>query len=208
MRFLSIFDLSASKRQFALAALSLAASALLVACGGGGTTTDNGAASKTTTSNSGTVQTGLRTLDSTFGSLKAVSYSPFRTGDQGSEIPSKANVLQDLQLLDAAGFKLIRLFSSSEKVAGMVLGVLADPDNGLNIKVQLGAYPNSFEYWVSDPVEKAKIQAANDDELARTVAYANSYPDIVKTVSVGNETMVSWSSVPISTKQMAKYVRR
>ncbi|MBV5333204.1 hypothetical protein JZU54_06630, partial [bacterium] len=66
MRFLSIFDLSASKRQFALAALSLAASALLVACGGGGTTTDNGAASKTTTSNSGTVQTGLRTLDPTF----------------------------------------------------------------------------------------------------------------------------------------------
>ncbi len=207
MRFLSIFDLLASKRQFVRAAMSIAASALVVACGGGGTTSDNGAANKTTTSNAGTVQTGLRTLDPSFGTLKAVSYSPFRTGDQGSETPSEVDVLQDLKLLEGAGFKLIRLFSSSEKVAGTVLKVLADPMNGLNIKVQLGAYPNTFEYWVTDPIEKAKIQAANDEELARTVTYALSYPNIVLAVSVGNETMVSWSSVPISTKQMAKYVR-
>jgi len=206
MRVPSILALLNGNRRVALATLCVVASALLTACGGGGTTSDNGATSKTTISNSGTVQTGLRTLDPTFGTLKAVSYSPFRSADQGSETPLEEDVLVDMQLLHAAGFKLIRLFSSSEKVAGMVLKVLA-AHKELPIKVQLGAYPNTFEYWVTDPVEKAKIQGANDDELARTVAYANSYPDIILAVSVGNETMVSWSTVPISTKQMAKYVR-
>jgi len=206
MRVTSILALLNGNRRVAFATLCVVASALLTACGGGGTTSDNGATNKTTISNSGTVQTGLRTLDPTFGTMKAVSYSPFRSGDQLSETPLEDDVLQDLQLLHAAGFKLIRLFSSSEKAAGMVLKVLAARKE-LPIKVQLGAYPNTFEYWVSDPVEKARIQAANDDELARTVAYANSYPDIVLAVSVGNETMVSWSTVPISTKQMAKYVR-
>jgi len=57
------------------------------------------------------------------------------------------------------------------------------------------------------PLWKASIQAANEDEMARGVTLANTYPEVVA-VSVGNETMVTWSFVPISTTTMAGYIKK
>jgi exo-beta-1,3-glucanase (GH17 family) len=56
------------------------------------------------------------------------------------------------------------------------------------------------------PIWVANLQAGNEAEIARTVALANSYPEVVA-VSVGNETMVSWSFVQISTSMMAGYIK-
>ena len=163
-------------------ALAGALAAALVACGGGGTTPISG------------VQ--VRPLSAEFTSRKAVSYSPYRTAVNpaglAAELIPEANIKQDLDLLVAAGFGLIRLFDSSDKVAKATLAVISKYK--LNLKVQLGAYVQSGD------------EAFSQAEIARAVALAKQYSDLVLAVSVGNETMVSWSFNKIAPEVMAGYL--
>jgi hypothetical protein len=62
--------------------------------------------------------------------------------------------------------------------------------------MHLGAYMQSGD------------EAHNQAEIARTVALANEYSDIVLAVSVGNETMVSWSFNHIDPSLMAGYIKQ
>lgn len=186
--------------KFSTATLCACAALVLAACGGGGTTNDqigsNGVASASTT--------GIRAFPSAFTTRKAVAYSPFRSGNRDTEDITDTMVKQDLDLLVQAGIGLIRIFDSSDKVAARTLRLIKD--NGIDIKVMLGVYVNSFEYE-TDPVKRLKAQMANEDEMVRGVNLAKAYPDQVVAVSVGNETMVSWSFVPISTATMAGYIK-
>ena len=139
----------------------------------------------------------VRPLPADFTSRKAVAYSPYRTAANEAGLPAevipKANIKQDLDLLLAAGFRAIRLFDSSDKVARQTLEVIRD--NNLNIKVQLGAFV------------LGSSESASRDEIARCVALANEFRDIVLAVSVGNETMVSWAFNKIAPALMADYIR-
>ncbi len=169
------------------------ATAALVACGGGGVVPSTGVAP--------------RALSADFNTRKAASYSPFRTGNRDTEPLTDANVLQDLQLLSDGGFKLIRLFDSSNNVADRVLRQLAAHPS-LDIKVMLGAYIVSESSPYLNDAQRASNRALNQAEVARAVALATNtnYRSIVAAVSVGNETMVSWSFVPSSTAIMAGYI--
>lgn len=102
-------------------------------------------------------------------------------------------IKQDLDLLVAGNFRLIRLFDSSDKVAKQTLKVIRD--NSLDIKVMLGVWTASGN------------DSFNQAEIARAVALAKQYSDIVVALSVGNETMVSWSFNPLSVNQMAAYIK-
>ena len=168
-------------RSICLALVGLLALAL-VACGGGGTTPVTG------------VQ--LRPLSADFTARQAVAYSPYRTAVNvdglAAEVVPKANIKQDLDLLLAAGFRLIRLFDSDDKVARQTLEVIRS--NSLNIKVQLGIYVQSGS------------ESYNQAQLARGVALANEFSDIVLAVSVGNETMVSWSFNKFEPTVIAGYI--
>jgi exo-beta-1,3-glucanase (GH17 family) len=156
----------------------------VVACGGSGITPVTG------------VQT--RALSSEFTSRKAVAYSPYRTAVDtaglAAEVIPTANIRQDLDLLVAAGFGLIRLFDSSDKVAKATLQVIKD--NKLNLKVQLGAYIQSGD------------SAFNEAETSRAIALANQFSDIVLAVSVGNENMVTWSFNKVDPGVMAGYLTK
>jgi exo-beta-1,3-glucanase (GH17 family) len=162
---------------------SLLAVVLMAACGGGG----------------GVPYTGVTTrpLHPEFSTRKAVAYSPYRTAANAdglaAEVITKAQIKQDLDLLLAAGFRMIRLFDSSDKVARQTLEVIRD--NNLNMRMQLGAYVQSGN------------DAASRAEIARCVALANAFEDIVLAVSVGNETMVSWAFNRIAPALMADYIR-
>jgi exo-beta-1,3-glucanase (GH17 family) len=184
--------------KLALAALALTAAALLTACGGGGSVAVDAPQSAVATTN-------LRELPAEYLARKAVNYSPFRTGNRDTETPTEAQIKEDLDLLVAGNFKLIRLFDSSVKVANLTLEVIEK--NNLDIKVQLGAYVNSFKYVYNPPVI-ASIKAANIAELDRLIALATNpkFKDIILAVSVGNETMVSWSIVPIDPEDMVGYI--
>ncbi|CAN5161952.1 hypothetical protein BH11PSE9_BH11PSE9_16570 [soil metagenome] len=169
-------------RQFTAAALAFALTCALVACGGGGTTPVTG------------VQ--LRALSPEFTARKAVAYSPYRTATSSAGLAAEtipaANIKQDLDLLVAAGFGMIRLFDSSDKVAKATLQVIRA--NALDIKVQLGIYVQSGD------------EVFNQAEIARGVALANQFNDIVLAVSVGNENMVVWSFNKVDPAVMAGYL--
>jgi exo-beta-1,3-glucanase (GH17 family) len=159
--------------------LLLAFSLLLSACGGGGVVPATGV--------------NLRSLNTEFLTRKAVAYSPFRSADRNTEQITAAMVKQDLELLIAGGFKLIRLFDSSDAVAKLVLQTIQA--NNLDMKVMLGIYVI------------AGNTSFNIAEIARGIALSNQYNNIVLATSVGNETMVSWSFNPISPTLMAGYIK-
>ena len=139
----------------------------------------------------------LRPLPADFGFRKAVSYSPFRTAknvtDRDNEVITPAMIKQDLDLLLAGRFTLIRLFDSSDKVARLTLKVIRE--QRLDIKVMLGIYVNRGD------------AAYNDAEVARGIALARAFEDIVVAVSVGNETMVSWSFNRFDTAALRPYIK-
>lgn len=168
--------------------LALGLALILAACGGGGYTPP------------AVSQTERRALSTDFLTRTAVNYSPFRTSaseaDLVNEVIPPANVLQDLRLVQASGIGTIRLFSS-RAFARTVLEVIRD--NGLDLKVQLGAYPN--------PINSAADEADNVAELDACIALATRYSDIVLAVSVGNETMVEWSTHKVPVADMARYIK-
>jgi exo-beta-1,3-glucanase (GH17 family) len=178
----------------------------LTACGGG-TTSDNGIQ----VAGSSFEASGLRALPSDFSSLKAVAYGPYRTSNNATEVLTDDNVKQDLQLLVKAGFGLIRIYNSGEQDGMRILRVInADTDLKKNIKVMQGIWINSFEYYTGADAAtvKAQISKDNDAEILRGVLLANSYPETVVAVSVGNETLDDWEYNPkVSTRQLAKYIK-
>ena len=163
----------------------------LVACGG-----DSGGYTPSPVS-----VTDRRPLSTAFTTRTAVSYSPYRSAtsesDLGREVITAANVRQDLLLIRAAGIGMVRLFSS-RAFAQTVLTVIRD-DN-LDIRVMLGAYVN--------PVGSAANEADNQAELDKAILLANQFRAIVEAVSVGNETMVVWSTHRIAPVTMAGYIRK
>jgi exo-beta-1,3-glucanase (GH17 family) len=187
MKVAGLRTMSDRPAQVARAVLMLVLSLMLLSCGGGGVVP---------------YPLQVRALSPEFTTRKAVAYSPFRTNNRDTETVTAAMIQQDLNLLVAGKFGLIRLFDSSDKVSKLTLQVIRA--NNLDIKVQLGAYIQSDKYAAA--ADKPGIAAYNQAELARAVALANAYSDIVLAVSVGNETMVSWSFNPIDPKVVAGFI--
>ena len=165
---------------------AVVATAVLVACGGGGTVPVTSVA--------------LRPLPAVYSQTKAVNYSPYRTVGPIAGQPPLAetlapafepNILQDLNLLVKAGFGLIRMFDAGNAAAA-TLRVIRN--NNLPIKLQLGLYIQSGD------------DTFNQAEIGRGVALAKQYSDIVVAVSVGNETMVSWSFNPSTPAVIGRYI--
>ena len=127
----------------------------------------------------------------------ALPISSRSEADLNTEVITAGNVLQDLRLIRATGLGTIRLFSSSA-FAETVLTVIRD--NGLDLKVMLGAYPN--------PVYDPSAETANQAELSKCIDLAKRFETIVAAVSVGNETMVEWSTHKIDPVVMAGYLKR
>ena len=126
-----------------------------------------------------------------------MAYSPYRTAaneaGRAAEVITPAMIKQDLDLLLQAGFGLIRVFDSDQKVATQTLEVIRT--NRLDMKMQLGLYVAGDDVY-------------NQNEIKRGVALANSYKDIVLGVSVGNETMVSWSFHKVEPTVMRRYLKQ
>jgi exo-beta-1,3-glucanase (GH17 family) len=168
---------------------------ILIACGGGGTIPVTGVE--------------IRPLSAEYINRKAVAYSPYRTAAdrQGlaTEVIPPANIKQDLDLLVAAGYGLIKVFDSSDKVARQTLQVIRD--NNLNLRVQLGAYIGGDTY--ASASDKPIILAANQAEINRAVALATdpNFRDIILAVSVGNETQVDFSGVRTNVQTLVGYLR-
>jgi exo-beta-1,3-glucanase (GH17 family) len=175
--------------------LALLLATLLASCGGGG----------------GVPYTGvtIRPLSPEFTSRKAVAYGAYRTATSPAELDAEvitpAQLRQDLDLMLAAGFRMIRLFSSDDKVARQTLQVIAD--NNLNMKVQLGAFIRGDAYAAA--ADLPAIYADNERSIAQAVALANNpaFRDIILAVSIGNETQVDFAGQRTRPETLAGYLR-
>ena len=186
---ISLMSLKVARSRL-LGGLALALTATLLACGGGGTIPYPG------------VQ--LRALPADFSTRLAVAYSPYRAGGPNvGEVPTQANIQQDLALLHQGGFGLLRLYdcSTGNQVAQNVLSVLTN-NPSLNMKVQLGAY------LAPNPGTTPANEAANQTELQTCINLANQYPNLVVAVSVGNENLDSWSPAPVAVADLVRYIKQ
>lgn len=173
--------------------LVLLVSLILAACGGGGSIPWPGVS--------------IRALDADFTSRMAVAYSPYRNAvnEDGlaAEFPTidVARIREDLVKLRQAGFGMVRVFDT--KVAEKTIeAILQSP--ALDMKVMMGV-------WIAKTSGTNAVAnaALNEAEITRAVALATAHPNVVKAISVGNETLVSWNTWnPQTTASMADYLRR
>lgn len=153
------------------------------------------------------------------GTTNAICYSGFRSGQhpdrgEGAVNPSEADILEDLQLLDAHGFNLIRLYDCGEN-SQLVLEVIER--NGLNIKVLQGIWlkaelSNHLSCtWLTEPIPQQELDSnkvANRLELENGIALAKQYPNIIAGVNVGNEALVDWNDHKVATDDIIAYVKQ
>lgn len=142
-----------------------------------------------------------------FGIEKArgICYSGFREGQQpGGITPSYNEVKEDLLMLQDH-WKYLRLYDCDEHAATVIAVIQKEQ---LNFKLMLGAYieaeMNNFGCpWGGGVYEEEQLEANqrnNDKKIQRLIEWANKFPDIIFSLSVGNESCVDWSGnyVPVN----------
>ena len=153
------------------------------------------------------------------GEVMAVAYSGFREGQHpdrgdGAVNPSNEEILEDLEILVAYDFDLIRLYDTYEN---SVTTLELIRENDLPIKVLLGiwlqAEISNHEgcAWLDEPIPDAQLAAntlANAADVQRGIELANEFADIIVAVNVGNEALVDWNDHMVSLENVIEYVRQ
>jgi exo-beta-1,3-glucanase (GH17 family) len=133
----------------------------------------------------------LRPLPEIYTTGTAINYGPYRAGGPGSEFPSDADLLEDLSLMDTAGYNLIRLFGA-DPVHERILQ-LAEA-NFPEMQFQQGLFLGGL---APGPEADNCDNADNDSQVATAIQLANTYSNVV-TVSVGNETSFFSAFMPLN----------
>jgi len=138
----------------------------------------------------------LRALPADFSNRPAVAYSGYRGSTNGG---TNYNVVDDISLIKAAGFRLIRTFGANNPMIQDLVKEIHNNQWGMT--VQLGV-------WISG--SKADADPANQAEIQAAVSLASTYPDVVAALSVGNETMVTWTGLgtPVPAADLAAYIHQ
>lgn len=139
-----------------------------------------------------------------FSFAKAICYSGFRNGQQPGGInPSYEEVKEDLLLLQS-NWKYLRLYDCDEHALTVIKVI---KNEKLDFKLMLGAYivaemNNLGCPWNGGIYEEQQLEEnkkSNDLKIQRLIDWSNQYPEIIFTVSLGNEACVDWTDhfVPV-----------
>jgi exo-beta-1,3-glucanase (GH17 family) len=153
------------------------------------------------------------------GQIMALAYSGFREGQHpdrgdGAANPSAEEILEDLQILVAHGFRLIRMYDSRGNTRD-TLEVIRK--NELPVKVLLGIWLDAEVSnhegcpWLDEPIPDEKLAAnrvKNVAEVARGIELAREFDEIVIAVNVGNEALVDWNDHMVPLEKVISYVRQ
>ncbi len=129
----------------------------------------------------------------------AISYGGYREKSREDNQPTIPQLKEDLKLMHAMGIRIIRTYNVQPTLphAANVLEAihqLKKEDASFEMYVMLGAWIDCLNAW-TDKVPNHEVESAqNGGEIARAVALANKYPNIVKVIAVGNEAMVRWAA--------------
>ncbi len=140
-----------------------------------------------------------RPLPAIYETGQAINYSPYRTpeGPRDFEVPSDAEVLEDLGLLHTAGFNLLRLFGAeppaTDVVSEKILRLAAEnyPDMKFHLGISLGGLTSCSD-------------TKNDGNISNLISNLAKYPSVVA-ISVGNETSFFSKFMPLAC--LESYIR-
>ena len=126
----------------------------------------------------------------------AIAYGGYRNHDR-SVAPNVDEIKEDLRILDAMGVRIVRtyharLYGHTPRLLAAIREMkMADPD--FEMYVMLGAWMQCENAWTAHPVHDKPDKYENEAEIIQAIKLANQYPDIVKVIAVGNESMVHWT---------------
>ena len=134
----------------------------------------------------------LRPLPEIYNTGNAINYSAFRAGGPGvGEMPSDPDIVQDLGLLQTAGYNLLRLFGA-DAVSERILQLAAA--NFPDMRFQQGIF---LEGLAPGDAANNCQSFINNSQVATGIRLANDYDNVV-TVSVGNETSFFAGFMPLN----------
>lgn len=128
--------------------------------------------------------------------IQAISYGGYREHSRDIQ-PTVEQLKEDVKIMSALGIKMLRTYNTHYAHASNVLKAireLKNEDPGFEFFVMLGAWIDCKDAWTDHPNHYAENEDANAAEIQRAVDLANAYPDIVKVIAVGNESMVKWAA--------------
>jgi len=126
---------------------------------------------------------------------QAISYGGYREKSRDFQ-PTIEDIKEDMKLLSAMGIKVLRTYNVQLPQATNILKAIRElnqEDVYFEMYVMLGAWIDCLNAWTEYPVNHDIESPNNAGEIDRAVALANTYPDIVKVLAVGNEAMVKWA---------------
>ncbi|MDC1471216.1 glycosyl hydrolase family 17 protein [Gammaproteobacteria bacterium] len=125
----------------------------------------------------------------------AISYGGYR-GESREIQPSIDHIKEDLQIMFAQGFRVIRTYDLHHPFAENTLKAIRELKNlnsDFEMYVMLGTWIQCKDAFTEQPIHVEEDIEANNAEIAEAVRLAQEYPDIVKIIAVGNESMVHWA---------------
>ena len=142
---------------------------------------------------------------------KAICYSGFREGqDPGGIFPSYEEVKEDLLMLHNH-WQYLRLYDC-DKHSEIVLEVIQKEH--LDFKVMLGAYivaeANNYGCPWGGSYSEEQLQenkSINLKQIRKLIGFANKYPEIIFSLSAGNEACVDWTDHYVPVEKVIEYVR-
>jgi len=142
---------------------------------------------------------------------KAICYSGFREGqDPGGVFPSYEEIREDLLMLHNH-WRYLRLYDC-DRHSEIVLEVIQKEN--LDFKVMLGAYivaeANNYGCpwggsYSEDQLHENK--SINEKQIRKLIDLANKYPDIIFSLSAGNEACVDWTDHYVPVEKVIEYVK-
>ncbi|TXE19674.1 glycosyl hydrolase family 17 [Psychroserpens burtonensis] len=128
----------------------------------------------------------------------AISYGGYRAKSRTVQ-PTLPELKRDMKLLYAMGIRIIRTYNVQADLphASNVLEAISQlkkEDPEFEMYVMLGAWIDCLNAWTEEIPNHEVESAQNEGEIARAVALAIKYPDIVKIIAVGNEAMIRWAT--------------
>jgi exo-beta-1,3-glucanase (GH17 family) len=128
----------------------------------------------------------------------AISYGAFRTTERSEDnVPSVAEIKEDLRLMQAMGIKLLRTYNTQgfSDTANLLVAIdeLMAEDPDYEMYVMLGVWIDALNSWTDEPVVRDENNPSNYMERAKAIEMVQAYPEIIKVIAVGNEAMVHWA---------------
>ena len=126
----------------------------------------------------------------------AISYGGYRQKTREVQ-PTITELKDDMKLLAAMGIKIIRTYNVQLQQAPNLCKAISElkkEDPNFEMYIMLGAWIDCLNAWTDRPVNHDVESPQNEEEIARAVALAKQYPDIIKVLAVGNEAMVKWAT--------------